>query len=621
MAAIQVKELDAQSGCMCLTLNALGKQLREFCEGGPPEDEPAWLRLQRMHEEHEQELAAEKERKAEEALIEEQQAAQMQEEMRLLEQRRSGMDAEQLKTDSLVHFATLELFNQGWQEAMNSAFEALPVDKLEANDSEVEDEESDWDDEEPVDGKLPVDAWLAEHLKLDANGARENHLLHVSSCGELPNEECVHLATSLTDALKQSSDEASLEVGALVRKKESSTMLGELDRLIEKYSRFEDIEEGDETESNFNTEVEDAHQRKQIFALKARTTRHQAVADRLSALLPVLEGDSASTRLATSLALLDSSSNFARNRTVSIESVEEPKLRKVPSCCSTSSLPDVSNEAQPQAFHLSTADICWALCSEKRHLIAEGLLPSTGSDGRWSWRELRFSGLGWWLRGTDLEAMVTKLAQSAVKDLRRWTSDWISRKAISDKNLRRLVDEAVFWYALLDPNISKLRALLKTPAFRSEPALSALVEHPRSSEPEFLRKNAFRLLQLQRYHLAAALFELSGSYQDAARVAATHLHDMQLMIILVRRRRELAEPILKDLLESSPQAARDPWLRLLLAWHAGDIQLSRSIEAAPLSRCLGAEESTQLFDNTLRVSSDSSCLSEVEGILLATAWR
>lgn len=50
-----------------------------------------------------------------------------------------------------------------------------------------------------------------------------------------------------------------------------------------------------------------------------------------------------------------------------------------------------------------------------------------------------------------------------------------------------------------------------------------------------ISRNAFRLLQLHRYHLAAALFLLSGAVEEAALVLANHLKDLQLVILVTRR--------------------------------------------------------------------------------------
>merc|ERR1712217_308005 len=147
------------------------------------------------------------------------------------------------------------------------------------------------------------------------------------------------------------------------------------------------------------------------------------------------------------------------------------------------------------------------------------MMPGDIAKGCWSWREVRRTGLGWWMCGIgtaeQLDALVTKLAQAAVARLRQHTkileketgADWlIGQELDPDKSVQRLTDEAFFWYVLLGTKISKLRALLKTGVLSGEPALIAVLTHKRSSEAGFLRKNAFRLLQLHRFHLAAALF-------------------------------------------------------------------------------------------------------------------
>merc|ERR1712039_80502 len=83
------------------------------------------------------------------------------------------------------------------------------------------------------------------------------------------------------------------------------------------------------------------------------------------------------------------------------------------------------------------------------------------------------------------------------------------------------------------------------------------------------RKNAFRLLQLHRFHLAAALFVLGDSMEEAAKVVAGHLRDIQLMVLVTRNCRQVAAPLLLECLEESAFSSVDPWLNFLLAWHAG----------------------------------------------------
>ncbi|CAE8708750.1 unnamed protein product, partial [Polarella glacialis] len=321
-----------------------------------------------------------------------------------------------------------------------------------------------------------------------------------------------------------------------------------------------------------------------LEAFRMHAERCKAVGERVSSLLPCLESDPASVRLVSALAVLDIGANLVSTGT------------------SAKSL-------QPAFRAISTADVCWALCSEKRHLIIEQMLPNLQAGGKWSWPELRRTGLAWWLGGAgtqeQLDALVTKFAQHSLARLRAPSAIWSHKVSGTDTEasqrevwgsapsedpcVARLlaIDEAVFWSVLLGAKIPKLRALLKTGLLkeayqpgRSGPGsggLAGLLMHEHIGEVTFLRKNAFKLLTLHRFHLAAALFLLGECYDEAARVLAGHLRDLQLVLLVSRRCPEVGKTLLRDRLEET--SADDPWLSLLLAWHAGDLDLARKCVA------------------------------------------
>lgn len=136
------------------------------------------------------------------------------------------------------------------------------------------------------------------------------------------------------------------------------------------------------------------------------------------------------------------------------------------------------------------------------------------------------------------------------------------------------------------------------------------MNHKNIGDPEFLRKNAWKVLQLRRYHLAASFFSLSGGTEEAARVLAGHLGDMQLALVFMRRRPDIMRPLLLDRLNDSPLAAQDPCLRLLLAWRAGDKEAARAAVTRPeaVHQESGEDAGREapptvlLFDSTLRPS-------------------
>jgi len=247
---------------------------------------------------------------------------------------------------------------------------------------------------------------------------------------------------------------------------------------------------------------------------------------------------------------------------------------------------------------LSTADACWALASSQKHLILERLLPGPREQGQWSWSWVRRTAIGWWLYDTSggagppggasaylgglLDSVVAKLAQSCLTRIR--TQD------IFDLNERKSgkADEALFWFIVGGASIAKIRALLKTDAMSGDPALSRFFSRDLSSEPDVARKNAFKLLQIHRFHLAAAVFILSGALDDAVNVVLRYIGDLQLALILCRHDRRVAAPALRDALEQVAAPQQDRWLCFLLCWHLGDLSAAKQYvedKALPFEIC------------------------------------
>jgi len=158
---------------------------------------------------------------------------------------------------------------------------------------------------------------------------------------------------------------------------------------------------------------------------------------------------------------------------------------------------------------------------------------------------------------------------------------------------------------------------MKTGMLKGEPALETLLNHEKSSDPQFIHKNAVGLLSKHRYFLALALFLLSGHLEDAVRIAARQLNDLQLALVLCRRDLEVVKPVLEHSLDG-PLPQRDPWLKFLLMWHAGyhdaAVEVStkgkgKGKNAAPRAG-EGANE-PGLYDECLRPCLCADMLSEV----------
>jgi len=261
----------------------------------------------------------------------------------------------------------------------------------------------------------------------------------------------------------------------------------------------------------------------------------------------------------------------------------------------------------------------------------------------WSWHDIRSTGLAWWLLGRDAQSLeltdlvVTKLAQSSMAKLRSPSTTWDKavwgRAPTEEPGVARklAVDEAFFWSVVLGATMNKLRALVRTGLFREAnggsgavlQGLAALLQHAKAEEPQFLRKNAFRLLELHRFHLASALFLLSGSCEEACRVLSKNLRDLQLALLVARKHPEVTSTLVLDKLDSLERDSRsplfDPWLRLLLAYHANDplaAQLACNTACAKSDGCVAeasppSAETVVLFDNSLRMSVDAATLPRV----------
>jgi len=352
--------------------------------------------------------------------------------------------------------------------------------------------------------------------------------------------------------------------------------------LIQKYSK-----EAQQVEQDTNQALSEEEQEllgAKVAALTSEVSRRKLLVQRLQTLQPCLEEDTPSARLTVALVILDAE-----------RTAESQRLKLRP----------------------SAEDACWALCSEKGQLIMEQLLPGVDAEGKWIWQDIRSTGLVWWLRkpvvnigSSDvhnvklLDQILTKCAQAGLARLKRMRAADPMPDAESLAQRRHVGDEIIFWYVLLGANIQKLSALFKTGMLEDE-GVQRLLEHPRSSEAEMLRKNAFALLGKHRFFLAAALFHLGGFVEDAARVCSKNLSDLQLMLLATRKDADLARQLLQDQLEGS-DARRDPWVKLLLSWHCGQLDDEVvGLEAVEL------DNSLPLFDGVLGGSGSAVNLPEV----------
>ncbi|CAE7201983.1 DMXL2 [Symbiodinium sp. CCMP2592] len=286
----------------------------------------------------------------------------------------------------------------------------------------------------------------------------------------------------------------------------------------------------------------------------------------------------------------------------------------------------------------ATADILWGLVARQKLLLLDNWVLEKSRG----WQMMRATGVGWWGSPALLDQIVTRLAQASMAKLRSGSSHslaatvskhsrpqssaddrtfdagvWGRAPEEQEQVARKLaVDEAVFWSVVLGASCGKLRALCKTGLFREAAEAGAggqlwtLLSHERANEPLFLRKNAFRLLELHRFHLAAALFLLAGSCEEALQIISRHLKDLQLCVLVARdpKHREALQKVLQ---RTEQAEAEDLWLRRLLAYHSragwGAAEPEKPEEPEERATRRAAAD----FDG-LRLSHRSAALPEVE---------
>lgn len=544
-----------------------------------------YLKLERMKEE----ARGKQRRKSEVAQLEKDRALQWVAELEALEKRRRDMSQDEIDAECEANFASasyrpVEQMSCMWQESFRETIADSTDGGASPSSSGAVSEE------EPGPEKM-LHEWLATIFPSPAETTHREYLPH--SIGEISDANCHRLAESLVDILCKSADAAESAVAEAPTVRDA---FSELDAVIEKYADTTD------EFSVFEEETGDPEMREaMIAAIKEIGAKHRAAAKRLQALLPVLEGDVASTRFVVSLTLLAVGDHPSHERLVS----------------TTHHHHHHKHFLQSLTESLTTADVCWGALSEKKRLLCDRMLDAFATDGQWTWKEMRRLGVAWWLRIDGpkqelLDFLVTKMAQTATVKLRRHASRLGINESMTnkpDQTTRRMVDEALFWYVLLGADVKKLRALLKTGVLQGCPDLTRLVNHPKCGEEQFMRKNAFKLLAMHRYYLAAALFALIGAHGEAARVVAGHLRDLQLVVLLTRKCPEAAAPIN---LERSSLADRDPWLRLMLDWHTG-VEFDNET-GGPLD-----DEIEDLFDGCLRPAHNRDNLNEVARRLLTTS--
>ena len=161
---------------------------------------------------------------------------------------------------------------------------------------------------------------------------------------------------------------------------------------------------------------------------------------------------------------------------------------------------------------ITPGDFVWGFHSfEQEKLLRD--IPSIAS-GNPDWTELRHAGVCWWVRSIDmLRPFIEKLAKS--------------RFAVKNDPL----DAAMFYLALNKKSV--LKHLFRTGGNTMMYDFFA----NNFSEDRWKRaakKNAFKLMSLQRFETAVAFFLLGQSVWDAVEVCVDKLKDFQLALLITR---------------------------------------------------------------------------------------
>ncbi|CAE7234336.1 Dmxl2 [Symbiodinium necroappetens] len=650
LSRLLASPVNVPKGCGCGGLLSLGDWLRSLCEPWPEDEEPGHARLQRLHEKRLREQAAERALAEARKLAEEQEAREWQEELKVLETKRLRLQGEELEKDCLSYFASAEiLLKEDVQERSPVTVE------------EVQPEASVG--QRNVTSKDPVESWFRGLLKEPAEpedsefnsfGESELQLGHGGALAKAVEAAAEEPQTVYFGGKVCSRDLSSASISVLLR--ETSEFRGahllvmvdggarvirfgtnivarmcilevqtlqELGRTLgHQYVARGAKAAGEETES-FSEQLDQLLARSSRKSLdmvdvgdaeSSKASKAEEAADWVKALMEVLEAVLPKLRKVSD-ALAASPDPGSERLCLALAASElGQKFR-----CLEESRPQGPATPVPRFFHQgpflgpATADVLWGLVAQQKPLLLENWVLVPGSP--FGWQMMRATGVGWW--GSALDQIVTpQRPQSSLSTFDAGV--WGRAPEEQEQVARKLaVDEAVFWSVVLGATAPKLRALCKTGLFKEGQGgqLWTLLSHERANEPAFLRKNAFRLLELHRFHLAAALFLLAGSCEEALQIISRHLKDLQLCVLVARdpKHREA----LQKVLQRTEAAAEDLWLMRLLAHHGGAEAMAAMEPAATASTASPASPATmpraqlhQSFDG-LRLS-QTRLLPEVE---------
>ena len=227
-------------------------------------------------------------------------------------------------------------------------------------------------------------------------------------------------------------------------------------------------------------------------------------------------------------------------------------LKRFVYCRENSSEKDFSSVMTPE-------DYVWAFHSVEQEKLMKDL-PSVDRDSP-EWDELRDAGVCWWIRSVEmLRPLILRLAKC--------------RFGVKNDPL----DAALFYLALNKQSV--LKRLFKSVG---NAKMSDFFAHDFHEDrwKRAAKKNAFKLMSLQRFETAVAFFLLGHSIWDAVEVCIDKLKDFQLALLITRLlegdRGEHYHLLLKsfvlckgDKCRDIPEMNLNPYLRSMAYWQMDD---------------------------------------------------
>jgi len=227
------------------------------------------------------------------------------------------------------------------------------------------------------------------------------------------------------------------------------------------------------------------------------------------------------------------------------------------------SLAHTANEVTPPGEVMSAIPyhgVAWALHSETQEILLEACIEPYAAEGeKVPWEAIRNAGIPFWLQSRAALMDLSKKAANVKFDIKSAAGDPL---------------DAALFYLAMDKKVL-LVALLKKCA-NTKMANFFAQNFSEDKPAKAAIANAYRLLSLRRFELAAAFFLLAGKVDDAVDICVNSLDDIALGFFIARLvggddgttrvspMRTLLEKHISSL--RSQRLRCDPYLRSVAQW-------------------------------------------------------